>query len=88
MTTHKFEKILIPSASIDSGMDSYDDIDTGDIDGSGEIVVRAVDAAESEHGVEFYNVTVELDGEYERMTESDARAEAVMMLERDYCEDR
>ena len=86
MITHHYEKILIPHATIDSA--DIDDIDTGDIDGSGEITVRAVDAAESDVGVEFYQVTVTLTGENERMTESDARSEAVAMLGRDYCEDR
>lgn len=84
MKTHSFDTILVPDAVLD--LDTVDNIDTGDIDGSGEITVRAVDVAQANRGVEFYQVTIDCEGDYESWTEADILAEAVSMLERDYCE--
>ena len=83
MKVHRFERIVVYRA-VTLTLADWDDIYTGESDGSGIITVRAVDASASELGVEFYQVEVEVEGAYELWTKDAIRSEARAMLERDY----
>lgn len=79
---------LIVQTSARSRLCIDDDIDTGNIDGSGEIVVRATGATPvTSRSFLFIDVTIETSGDYSTWSEESLKDEAAAMLARDYTEE-
>ena len=65
-----------------------DEIDTGDSDGSGEIIVRAASASPiTARSFQFTGVTIETSGDYATWGVQELMDQAAKMLARDYIED-
>ena len=64
------------------------EIDTGENNGSGEIIVRATGATPiTARSFQFTGVTVETSGDYAIWSEDNLKDEAAQMLARDYTEE-
>lgn len=66
----------------------FDEIDTGESDGSGEITVRANSVVRiNPTQFQFAQVTIETEGDYSTWSEEDLKEEACKMLAIDYLEE-
>ena len=84
----RIPSLTIKNARVNS--EAAEDIDTGDIDGSGEIVVQAGLARQSGRNIVFENVVISATAKpgvtqgYPDFSDTDLTHEATSMLRRDY----